>query len=50
MLDKNTEEILQAFPSIEAAYRYLGKQSSGHIAAVCRGKRKTAAKFKWKFE
>lgn len=32
MLDYNTKEILQVFPSIEAAYRFLNKQSSGHIA------------------
>lgn len=32
MLDYNTEEILQVFSSIEAAYRFLNKQSSGHIA------------------
>ena len=42
MLDKNTEEILQVFSSMESAFKYLNKQSSGHIAAVCKGKRKTA--------
>ena len=49
MLDKNTEEILQIFPSMESAFKYLNKQSSGHIAAVCKGKRKTAYGYKWKY-
>ena len=41
--------ILQVFPSVEAANRYLGKQPNGHIAAVCRGKRQTAYGYKWKY-
>ena len=49
MLDKNTEEILQVFSSMESAFKYLNKQSSGHIAAVCKGKRKTAYGYKWKY-
>lgn len=49
MIDKDTEEILQIFPSIEAAYKYLGKQSSGHIAEACKGKRKTVYGYKWKY-
>lgn len=49
MLDSNTKEILQVFPSIEAAYRFLNKQSSGHIAQVCCGKRKSAYGYKWKY-
>lgn len=49
MIDKNTNDILQVFPSVEAANRYLGKQPNGHIAAVCRGKRQTAYGYKWKY-
>lgn len=48
-LDKNTEEVLNIFPSLQAACDYLGKQSSGHIPDVCRGKRKTAYGYKWKY-
>lgn len=48
-LDKDTEEILAIYPSITAAYNHLGKQHSGHIASVCRGKRKTAYGYKWKY-
>ena len=49
MIDKDTGDILQTFPSIEAAHRFLGKQSGGHIAAVCRGKRQTAYGYKWRY-
>ncbi len=48
-LDKDTNEIIQIFPSIKAAYDSLGKQHSGHIASVCKGERKTAYGYKWKY-
>lgn len=48
-LDKNTEEILAIYPSITAACDALGKQHSGHIAATCKGKQKTAYGYKWKY-
>ena len=48
-LDKNTEEIIAIFPSIGIALRSLGKQHSGHIAAVCNGKQKTAYGYKWRY-
>ena len=48
MLDKNTKEIIKVFPSIKAAYDFLGKQHSGHITSVCNGKRKTAYGYAWK--
>lgn len=48
-LNKDTNEIIQIFPSIQAAYDFLGKQHSGHIAAVCNGKRQTAYGFKWQY-
>lgn len=48
-------EYLQSFPSAKAAAESLGKISStsngasSHISDVCRGKRKTAYGYKWKF-
>ena len=48
-LDKDTLEILKIYPSLKAAYTALGKEHSGHIAAVCNGKRKTAYGYKWKY-
>ena len=47
-LDKDTEKILAVFPSAEAAGRSIEK-SGAHIADVCRGKRKTAYGYKWKY-
>lgn len=49
MLDKETEEILNVFSSQEEALRFLNKSSGGHIAQVCKGKRKTAYGFKWRY-
>lgn len=46
MLNKDTEEIIKIFSSIAEAYEELGKQHSGHIASVCKGKRKTAYGYK----
>lgn len=48
-IDKNTNEILNIFPSLKEAYNFLGKQHSGHIASVCNNKRKTAYGYKWKY-
>lgn len=48
-LDKNTEQIIRIFPLTEEANRFLNKQSSGHISAVCKGKRQTAYGYKWKY-
>jgi len=49
MIDKNTLQDIQIFSSIKKAYEFLGKQHSGHIAAVCNGKRKTAYGYKWRY-
>lgn len=49
-LDPRTEEIVGVYSSIQKAYDALGKQHSGHIAAVCNGKRKTAYGYKWKYQ
>ena len=49
------DEYIQSFPSAKAAAESLGKISStsngasSHISDVCRGKRKTAYGYKWKF-
>lgn len=48
-LDKETNEVINIFPSIKAACDFLGKQHSGHISSVCRGQRKTAYGYKWKY-
>lgn len=48
-LDKTTKKIINIFPSIAEAYKSLGKQHSGHIAAVCNGKRKSAYGYCWKY-
>ena len=48
-IDKDTNQIITIFPSIQAAYNSLGKQHSGHIADVCNGKRKTAYGYKWQY-
>lgn len=49
MIDKNTDEILNVFPSIKAAYDFLHKKKSSHIQEVCRGTRNSAYGFKWSF-
>lgn len=50
MIDKNTNEILQAFDSIRNAEIFLGiKDSRGKINQVSDGRRKTAYGYKWKF-
>lgn len=48
-IDKDTDVIIRAYPSITEAYRALNKPHSGHIAEVCTGKRKTAYGYKWRY-
>lgn len=52
-IDKNTDEIINIFPSCSEAYRQvthsIGKTGSSSISAVCKGKRKTAHGYKWKY-
>lgn len=49
------DNYIQSFPSAKAAAKSLNKitatsnGASGHISDVCRGKRKTAYGYKWKF-
>jgi group I intron endonuclease len=50
MLNYNTESIIQIFPSLSEAARFVKKpEGKGHISAVCKGKRKSAYGYKWKF-
>lgn len=48
MLDKETNEIIKVFPSIMEAERYFNT-SKTHISTVCKGKRKTALGYGWKY-
>ena len=49
MLDKDTEKELMIFNSINAARIFCGGKASGLINAVCKGKRKTAYGYKWRY-
>lgn len=48
MCDKNTEQIIQIFPSINQAARYLNK-SHANIIATLKGRQKTCYGYKWKY-
>ena len=51
MLDITGNEELMTFDSLHDAERYLKKKSAGHhISEVCRGIRKIAYGYKWKFK
>ncbi len=48
--DKETDEIIQVFPSIKAAAVAINKvEGHGHISAAANGKRPSAYGYKWKF-
>lgn len=49
MLDKDTNEELRRFNSITEAENSLEGNSKGHINQVCKGKRKTAYGYKWRY-
>lgn len=50
MLDKSTEEVIQVFSTSTDAEKYLQKpRGHQHISEVCKGKRKTAYGYKWKY-
>lgn len=40
---------IQSFPSVNAAADFLNKKGVSHITDVCKGKRKTAYGFIWRF-
>lgn len=46
-IDKDTDEIIEIYPSISEAER-LNPKCHSHIKDVCRGKRKTTGGYKWK--
>ena len=46
-IDPQTDTILKIFPSVAEAEKATG--NSKHIGSVCKGKRKTAKGFKWKY-
>lgn len=46
-IDPETNEIIKIFSSVAEAERATG--NSKHIGSVCKGKRKTAKGFKWKY-
>ena len=46
-IDPQTDKILKIFPSVAEAEKATG--NSKHIGSVCKGKRKTAKGFKWKY-
>lgn len=48
-LDAATNQVIQIHDSLQDAYAALGKEHSGHIAAVCAGKRSTAYGYKWAY-
>jgi hypothetical protein len=47
-LDKNTGEILEVYSSVAEATK-KNPHTSRHIGQVCKGTRKTAGGFKWKY-
>lgn len=49
MIDKNTDEVLKVFPSMSEAAKYVNEQNTSHIAAVCKGKRRTVKGYKWQY-
>lgn len=48
-IDKNTNQIIDVFSNIEEAKRCLNIKDNTHISEVCKGKRKTAYGYKWKY-
>jgi len=49
-IDKQTNEVIQEFESVEAAAISLGSKTyKGHICQVCSGERKSAYGYKWKY-
>lgn len=49
MIDKDTNEIIRVFDSITEACNFLEVDGSGHIVAVCKGKRKMAYGYIWSY-
>lgn len=49
MIDLHTNKELRAFSSAHEATKFFSGNGHGHILDVCKGKRKTAYGYKWKF-
>ena len=49
MIDKETDEMVERFDSINDAFRWLGVVANGSISNVCNGKNKTAYGYKWRY-
>ena len=49
MIDIKTNESIRIFDSAEQAGKFLGKINGSHISDVCKGKRKTAYGYLWKY-
>lgn len=47
-INKDTNEVIAEFPSINEVQRQLGINNS-HISQCCNGKRNTAGSYKWKY-
>lgn len=48
-IDKNTNVIINIFPSMMEAHRETGCNQA-HICNCCKGKRKSAGNYKWKYQ
>lgn len=48
-IDSVTNKVITTYDTIADAYKALKVKNSSHISAVCRGKRKTAYGYKWKY-
>ena len=49
MVDKNTNQDIRAFSSANEATKFCKGKGHSHILEVCKGKRKTAYGYKWRF-
>ena len=50
MLDPNTLEVLKEFKSAHLAAEHFNSKVQGNISAVCRGERRIAMGYKWKYK
>lgn len=48
-IDLNTNQVLNIFPSENAAAKFLGKKKGSHIGETCRGIHKQAYGFRWEY-
>lgn len=49
-LDKNSRAVINTFKSISEAARFLKKTCGKHIGECCKGRRKTAYGYKWRYK